>query len=200
MQEVDIEIEGTKPFVFHKFSIEAIQSLTKKKTGSAGNDPEEWKRSFFHQGSQLCVPDSYILAVLRHASVHTKAGRGSIQKTWMSAVSIIDEKIMMNRHIFDNWEDISAESIKDYTDSSKPVYIDVRMVSNPNTKGKNVRYRVCCSPGWTMKFSILVNDDLVSISQTKKVVEDAGLLIGIADARTLGYGRFRLTSFASRKV
>ena len=35
------QIEGTKPFLYHKFNIEEISSLSKVKEGSAGNNPAE---------------------------------------------------------------------------------------------------------------------------------------------------------------
>lgn len=187
-----VKIRGVKPIVFHKFNIEVITSLTKNKSGSAGNNPEEWKKSFYHEDGKIYMPDMYVFSCLKNASVYTKAGRGSIQKTWISAVQINPTKIFLDRQMFDGWENIEPVFIEKYTDPSLPVYIDIRMVSNPNTKGKNVRYRVACSPDWTAEFDITIDDNLISKAQAAKVIEDGGKLQGIADLRTLGYGRYEV--------
>ncbi len=199
MKKVYVEIEGVKPFIFHKFNIEQIQALSKPKTGSAGNDPDEWKRSFFYDDEdKLYIPSNYLFSAFKNGSVHTKVGRGSIQKTWISAVTMDEEKVYFNRTMFKNWQDTTFEEL--ITNSSEPVYIDIRMVSNPNTKGKNVRYRVALSPGWVLKFHMDVDDSLVSMQQTKKIIEDTGKMQGLADGRTLGYGRFKLNEFSHEEL
>jgi len=192
MLTAKIKIKGIKPLVFHKFNIEALTALSKPKSGSSGNNPDEWRNSYFHDNGKLYIPDNYIFAALKNAAVHTKVGRGSIQKTWISAVNVLTSKAYLNREMFDDWEKISDQDVP--TDSSLPVYIDVRMVANPNTKGRNVRYRVACSPGWETEFELLVDDTLISKQHIKKIVEDCGKLQGIAEMRTLGYGRFEVIS------
>jgi len=190
MIRANVTIRGIKPFIFHKFNLESITDTRKPREGSAGNNPNEWRDSFFHRNGQLYMPGTYMFASLRNGAVHTKVGRGTIQKTWISAVTVDDEIIVFNRHMFDNWENIEPENIPQ--DSNLPVYVDIRMVSNPNTKGKNVRYRIAMSPGWECSFSLTIDNSLVSQAQAKKVIEDAGKLQGIADGRTLGYGRFEV--------
>lgn len=193
MKRIKVEIEGIKPFLFHKFNIESIRDMAKVKTGSAGNDPEEWKKSFFHNDGKLYVPGNYIFSTLKKGSFYTKSGRGSIQSTWISAIQVEDEIIFFDREIFKNWEEMPLEEVP--VDPNEKVYVDVRMVANPNTKGRNVRYRVALSPPWKLYFNLILDDSLVSVQQAKKVVQDSGKLVGIADGRTLGYGRFKVNSF-----
>ena len=188
MIKANVEIIGVKPLLLHRFNIETLTALTKAKSGSSGNDPDEWKRSFFHDEGRLYLPGAYFFAAFKNGSVNTKAGRGTIQKTWISAANIMEDKIYLNRNVWDGWESMEFESIP--TNSDNAVYVDVRMVSNPNTKGKNVRYRLALSPGWQCKFTISIDDSLISQSHAKKVIEDTGKLQGIADGRTMGYGRF----------
>lgn len=190
--KVKASIRGIKPFLFHKFNIEALTDTRKPKEGSAGNNAEEWKNSFFHNDGSLYIPSSYIMSALKNGAVNTKAGRGTIQKTWISAINIEEEIVIFNRQMWDGW--INTD-IKDAPkDSSKDVYVDIRMVSNPNTKGKNVRYRLAMSKGWECAFTLEVDESLISFAQVKKVIEDTGKLQGIADGRTLGYGRFEVVS------
>lgn len=198
MQQITVEIEGLRPFLFHKFNIESVTALTKIKTGKAGNDPEEWKEGFFHNDGILYLPCTYIFSALKRASFFTKAGKGSIQNTWVSAVTMEEEIVYFNRKIFDKWEEMTPDEV--IKDSTQPVYIDIRMVQNPNTKGRNIRYRVALSPKWKLKFSFLLDDSLVSVQQAKKVVEDCGKFVGMSDARQLGYGRFKVVSFEHKKL
>lgn len=193
MKKVFVKIIGVKSFLFHKFNIEVLQQLSKVKTGSAGNDPEEWKTSFFHNDGKLYIPSSYINSALKNGSVNTKAGRGTLQKSWISAVQVEEETIYFNREIFPNWEETTIEEAP--KDSTNPVYVDIRMVANPNTKGRNVRYRLALSPGWELNFHLIIDDEILSMAQVKKVIQDTGKLQGIADGRTLGYGRFELDEF-----
>lgn len=193
MKKVFVKITGVKSFLFHKFNIEVLQQLSKVKTGSAGNDPEEWKTSFFHNDGKLYIPSSYINSALKNGSVNTKAGRGTLQKSWISAVQVEEETIYFNREIFPNWEETTIEEAP--KDSTNPVYVDIRMVANPNTKGRNVRYRLALSPGWELNFHLIIDDEILSMAQVKKVIQDTGKLQGIADGRTLGYGRFELDEF-----
>src|SRR5437868_8409266 len=80
-------------------------------------------------------------------------------------------------------------------DSDAPVYLDVQGVRNPSTKSRNIRYRVACSPGWGCAFTILFDKTVVDRNQMRAVLNDAGVLVGIADGRSIGFGRFEVLSF-----
>jgi hypothetical protein len=190
--KANFEIEGVKPMIFHKFNIEALTEVRKPKEGSSGNNPNEWKASFFQNDDVIYIPGAYLFACLKNGAVNTKAGRGTIQKTWISAVTIEDEVIYLDRKLFKGWQDAEIKDVP--TDPNNPVFVDIRMVSNPNTKGKNVRYRLAVSKGWKLKFTLDVDESLISKSQVEKVVQDTGKLQGLCDGRTLGYGRFQVIS------
>lgn len=80
-------------------------------------------------------------------------------------------------------------------DVTKPVYIDVAGVRNPSTKARNVRYRLAASPGWNAIFTILWDKTIINRELMRAVVNDAGTLVGLADGRNVGYGRFEVVSF-----
>ena len=190
MIRAKVTIRGTKPIIFHRFNIEEMRNLSKIKSGSSGNNPEEWRNGFFQEGGRLYMPGIYMQSAFKNGSVHTKVGRGTVQKTWISAVQIEDLKIFFNREMPKDWENISTN---DFTvDVNSPVFLDICMVSNPNTKGRNIRYRIGCSIGWECSFSLLIDDTIISKEIVKKVVSDTGKLQGLADGRTLGYGRFEV--------
>ena len=188
MKKVDVKVKGKRPLLFHAFKVEAISNTSKVKSGSAGNDPEEWKNSVLEMNGQLFLPSSYWQSCMKAACAYTKAGRGSIQKSFIGCTGILTEQSLIDRHLPKGWEKLD---IKDAPkDASLPVYIDIRGVTNPNSKGKNIRYRVACSPGWTTEYSFYFDDKILSQSQIRKVIEDAGKMVGVGSARTLGYGRF----------
>jgi len=192
MKNVHVKVTGTRPILFHAFNVEIVTSLSKVKEGSAGNSPEEWKKTVLEKNGQLFLPGSYWSACLREGSKHTKAGRGTIQKTFMCAVTMKTEIALINRHLPDGWKQMTAETFS--KDSNDPVYLDIRGVMNPNTKGRNVRYRIALSPGWKTEFEFSFDDMIISPSQVKKIVEDSGKMVGIADGRTMNYGRFKVDS------
>lgn len=199
MLKACVEIEGVKkPLLLHRFNMECLTEMKKVKSGSTGNDPEEWKTGFHQRNGKIYVPGAYLFAALKNGSVNTKAGRGTIQKAWISATNILEEEIFTDREMWKGWEDSEQ---KDWpTESDAPVFIDIRMVANPNTKGRNIRYRVGLGIGWKMKFHIEIDDNILSMAQVRKVIEDTGKLQGIADGRTLGNGRFEMKSCEFDKI
>jgi len=82
---------------------------------------------------------------------------------------------------------------------SEPVYLDVRSVRNPSTGARNVRYRVAASPGWKASFTPIWDNTVVDENQLQAVLRDAGQLVGIGDGRSIGFGRFQVSSFEMEK-
>jgi hypothetical protein len=185
-----IEIIGVKPILFHRFNLESLQELAKPKSGSSGNNPDEWRTSFFHDEGRIYIPGSYLVSALKNGAIHTKVGRGTLQKTWMSGVQVEEEKIFVGAQMPEGWEEMETADFP--RDPCLPVFLDIRMVANPNTKGRNIRYRVGCGVGWKMNFTLEVDPSLLSKQHVRKVVEDTGKMQGIADGRTLGFGRFKV--------
>lgn len=77
-------------------------------------------------------------------------------------------------------------------DITAPVYIDVCGVRNPSTKGRNVRYRLAASPGWECVFTIIFDKTVVARHQMISAINDAAVLVGIGDGRSIGNGRFEV--------
>jgi hypothetical protein len=81
------------------------------------------------------------------------------------------------------------------TDPTQLVYLDIRSTRNPSTKGRGVRYRVACCTGWHLAFHCLWDKTVVNRNQFEQVILDAGQMVGLADGRSLGFGRFQLMDF-----
>jgi hypothetical protein len=193
MKGATFTIKGLKPFLFHKFNIEAVTNTKKPKEGSSGNNPSEWKDTVFTEGRRLYIPSFYMQTAITAGGKFVKIGRGTVSKQICSALNILDERLYFNRELPKPIEDMTAEDLG--TDSSKPIYIDIRGVSNPNTKGKNIRYRVALNPGWELTANIEWDDTIISTDQMKASIEALGKLVGLSNGRTIGYGRFEVKEF-----
>jgi len=185
-----VRIKGTKPLLIHVFREDTLSLERRERTGVAGNDPEEWKRTYTaDENKQLYLSPSYIFGCMRVASKHTKDGRSSIQSKLSATLQVLTNRIYFDRYMPDEITQNEQE----------PVYLDVRGVKNPNTHGRNVRYRVALSPGWETEFNILWDNTVVANPLIKTVMSDAGTLVGLADGRSIGFGRFEVISFDVKK-
>lgn len=181
-----VTIEGTRELLQHRFGPEALPLEKQEKTGVAGNDPEEWKKTcMVTADGQLYLEPTYIFSAVRNAAKFTKKGKGSIQADVSATLQVPDKTVLLNRYLP---EDID-------TDKNKDVYIDVCGVRNPSTKARNVRYRLATREGWTCEFHLMWDKTIVSTPQMQAVLNDCGTLVGLADGRSIGYGRFEVKDF-----
>lgn len=193
-----VTIRGTRPFWQHHFGPDAMPLEKQERTGVAGNDPEEWRRtcSVTNDG-QLYFDASYIFGCLKGGAVYTKSGRGNVSAKLAATLQVTDDKVLLDRfwpgfpngHAFDTK---SAEPPP--RDDSQPVYMDVRGVVNPSTKGRNVRYRVSAATGWQATFHVLWDKTIVSRNEMESVLIDSGRLVGVGSGRKIGMGRFEVVS------
>lgn len=188
-----ISIKGTRPILWHKFGPDAIPLEKQERTGVAGHDPEEWKRTVLYtKEGQLYLEPSYVFGCWRDAARYTKKGRGSIQKMVSATLQVVDNRILIDRWIPD-FDGKLPDTLT--TDSDEPVYLSIMGVRNPSTRARNVRYRVAASPGWTTTFQLMWDKTVVPRGQMEAVSIDAGRLVGLADGRSIGLGRFEVVSF-----
>jgi hypothetical protein len=191
-----VAIRGEREILWHAFGMESIPLEKKEKSGVAGNNPDEWRDSVLcTKEGQLYIRHDYVFSCFREAAKNTKKGRGSIQKLVAATLQVMDSIILIeDRFIpgFENGELPDALPINEY---ELPVYLDVRGAVNPTTRGRNVRYRVACSPGWRCSFTIMWEATVVDRGQMQAVAVDAGRLVGLGNGRSIGLGRFEIESF-----
>lgn len=183
LQYAKVKIQGTKPLFINQFTESTLSLERRERTGVAGNDPEEWKRTYSADvNGQLYVNPSYIFGCMREAAKHTKSGRGSIQAKLSATLQVLSDRLYFNRHM----PEVITQN------ENEPVYLDVRSVKNPSTRARNVRYRVALSTAWETEFEIIWDNTLVANHQIEAVLHDAGMLVGLADGRSIGFGRFKV--------
>jgi hypothetical protein len=170
------------------FGPDAMPLEKQERTGVAGNDPEEWKKTvlMLPDSRQLYVKPTYVFGCIRDGAKHTKRGRGTIQSFVAATLQVTDSLIMVDRYV-------PQEPVTQ--DPTAPVYLDIQGVKNPTTKGRNVRYRIAAAPGWVAIFNLEWDKTIVSRGEMEAVVLDAGRFTGIGDGRNVGYGRFSVVSF-----
>ena len=184
-----VEIRGIRPLLWHHFGPEILSAERQERSGSKGNDPQEWKASVLTtSGRHLYLPPDYAFGCIRDAARYSKKGRLTLRDSVAATLRILDDKVLVDRKL--PKEPIPIEP-------TAPVYLDIRCVKNPNTKGRNVRYRIAASPGWSASFQITWDPTIVSRDEMQKILHDAGQLIGIGDGRAIGFGRFEVMSFKS---
>lgn len=183
-----ITIQGTRPILFHRFGPDAIPSTggRRERSGVAGNDPEEWRRSVMVSSDGiLYLEPTYLFGCLRDGAKFTPRKRTSLQPLVTSTLLILDERILLDRSLPDPL----------LPDPELPVYLDIRSVRNPATRARNVRYRVAARPGWRANATIQWDRTIVSREEMQAVAIDAGRLVGLGDGRAIGFGRFEMASF-----
>lgn len=194
-----VTIQGIRPILWHKFGPEALPLEKKEKTGVAGNDPEEWRRTVLvTKEGQLYIEPEYIFATVRNGAKYTKRGRGSIQASVSATLQVLENRILVDRWFpdFPNGKTFNVDEVEPpSTDSDESVYLDIRGVRNPSTKARNVRYRIAASPGWTCTFTLSWDKTIVSRNEMEASVIDSGKLVGVGNGRAIGYGRFDVTQF-----
>ena len=159
----------------------------KAKTGVAGNDPEEWKRTTLATADrQLYLEPAYVFGALRDGAKYTSRKRGTLQPVLASTLQVSDDRILVDRSL------PTGDLTRVETD---PVYLDVRSVRNPSTRARNVRYRVAASPGWKASFTVTGENTLLSENEMRAIARDAGQFVGIGDGRSIGFGRFKISKF-----
>lgn len=188
-----IEVQGIRPLLWHAFGPDAIPLEKGERTGVAGNDPEEWKKTVLATPSrQLYLEATYPFGCMVNGAKSIKKGRGSLQPMVAATLQIVDDTILVDRFIPEAMYERASDF---YNAKHEPVYLDVRGVVNKATKGRNVRYRVAAASGWRLTFGIMWDATMISRGEMQAVARDAGQYAGLGDGRNVGFGRFTIERF-----
>ena len=197
--EAKVSVRGTRPLFWHWFGPDALPLEKQEREGVPGNDPSEWRRTTLcTKDGHLYLEPSYVFGAMRDGSKYTKRGRASIQKNVCATLQCTDNRIFVDRWLpgFPNDHVCDLATVESpEQDPEAMVYLDIRGVRNPSTKGRNVRYRVAASEGWTCEFHLLWDKTIVSRGEMEAVIIDAGKLVGLGNGRAIGMGRFEVLEF-----
>ena len=182
----EVEIRGNRPLLFNTFTLDSIPLVKEEKTGVAGNNPEEWKKTYqVTSERQLYLNSNYVFACIRAGAKYSPKGRGTMEPIVSATLQVADDKVLLNRFL--------PHENELTNDHKKDVYIDIRPVSRRGVK--NIRYRLATSEGWEAKFIIMWENTLINRYQMEAICIDAGAYAGIGDGRKIGFGRFEISNF-----
>lgn len=186
LKKAKVKIKGTRPLLWNAFTEEALSLERKPTEGKAGNNPSEWKQTvLIDPDGKLYIKPTYVFGCLKEGALYTKVGRGTIQRKLTATLLVLDNIIYIENRFLPIEKDLTR-------DPTKPVYLDVSSVRNPNTKGRNLRYRIAASAGWEASYNIQWDSSIVSENQIREVVKDSGILVGLGDGRSIGNGRYEV--------
>lgn len=187
--QAQVLIRGTRPLLWNHLHPSESFGKRRERGGTAGNDPTEWQRNvLITEDRQLYLLPTHIFGCFRDAAKYTKRGKGSLMSPMASTLQVLERRVLINRHL-------PEEPIKTSEDIDQDVYILMSVVKNVATRGHNIRYRVAVAPGWQCSFTLQWDKTIVSRQEMEAVAIDAGRLTGLADGRSIGYGRFEVIEF-----
>ena len=186
-----VRIEGNRPLLWHYFGPDAIPLEKQEKLGVAGNNPEEWRSTCcVTPEGQLFLPNTYLFGCIRDAAPFTDKKR-RFQSEVCSSLQILDTTVLMEDRFLDEATPPLIHASR--MPSMLPdVFIYVCGVRNPATGARNVRYRLAAAPGWQCTFSLMWDISIVSRPLMQSLCIDAGRMVGLGDARRIGFGRFEV--------
>lgn len=189
--QASITIEGTKPLLINTFPIDTLNRI-KQKSGSTGNDESLWKKTVLvKQNRQLYVFGTYLIGSIVGGGKLIKVGRATLSKKVGSTLEILESELDIIDRFLPEEDDLTRST-------NEPVYLDVRSVVNPMTKGRNLRYRIAVKEGWKIKATLIWEDRAISREEIKMCLENGGLFEGIGDGRRIGFGRYIIAEFNNK--
>lgn len=200
---VHVTIRGTRPLWQHGFGPDALPIKPQEKSGVAGNNPEEWRKTcMIDEQGRPYVHDTYLFATIRDGGRYIKSGRSNLVRPIAATLQVLDDPIIITNRSWPGYEDGSQSVPFDPNqvdpppmNLTAPLYLDVRGVRNPSTRSRNIRYRIALTKGWEMSFAIQFDKSIISREQMHSVLIQAGELVGVGSGRAIGKGRFTVVDF-----
>jgi hypothetical protein len=187
MKSFEVKIEGITPYMQHRMDDQKLEEWEKTRHQIIERDDvakEDLLRAEFHSyrdgvKGKYFIPSDQIQGAMINAGALSKSKVGNAKKSMKNIVaamfSINPEKIFL------------ANSYE----------IDKRSAVNRNIKARVI----CIRPRWDKwqaEFTLLIDNDTITESTARQILEDAGNYIGIGSFRPQNngkYGRFKITKF-----
>jgi hypothetical protein len=172
-KRIQVAIKGISPLLMHRFPMEPVQAIEKK----SKEEQAEIAAYRDEDTQELYIPGVAIQRALIAAAVYSKGkGRASLQKPVAASVFVNPDQCGLDT--------------TEYKIDARPVVISA-------TKGRIVRYRPRLD-SWSVSFSLDFDPEMVTETQLRTVVDDAGAKVGLLDFRPERkgpFGRFMVTKW-----
>ncbi len=186
---IDIEITGDEGYgmLLNRFTEEAAEKATRGSTAARRGEPEtEYEQSYnaLYIGTngfagKCIIPGFNLARCLMEGGRWHKQGKKQVttQKSSLvpAAMRILEDEIPIESD--QTWD------------------IDTRPIRNPTTGGRILRSRPRFRT-WKLQFTIRLNEERISESLIRKIIDDAGQCIGLGDFRPDckgPFGTFKVT-------
>ena len=174
----EVQIEGTAPLLFHRWSVEGVDAKAKAAKGSKAKKEDDLESYVYRDGDGLlCLPSEY----LRMSIIGAAKFRQDPRSPRKSAMDLMKAAIV-------GLEPYCSLGVKDWD------FVDKRRVMIQ--RNGITRFRPAMNTGWktTVPIQVLL-PEYVQPSMLNEVIQAAGRLIGVGDFRPT-YGRFQVTNFS----
>jgi hypothetical protein len=173
----EVEITGTAPLLFHRWSCESVAEKAAAAKGSRAKKTDDVESYVYRlENGNIGLPGEY----LRQSIINAARFRQDPRSPRKSAMDLFRAAILIEEELADlgkrNWD-----------------YLDQRRVVVQ--RNGVTRQRPALETGWKATFQVSVLlPHYVSPAVLHDTVTQAGMVIGLADFRP-SYGRFRVTRF-----
>lgn len=174
-----VEITGNAPFLFHRWSNEAVAEKAKAKKNSATKKTDNVESYVYRcDDGTLGIPGEY----LRQSIIGAARFRQDPRSPRKSAMDLFKAGVV-------SLTEIASLGVKDWN------YLDRRRVVVQ--RSAITRERPAIRAGWVIEVVLMVlTPEYISPSDLNATIAEAGRLIGIGDFRPT-YGRFNVTGFVT---
>lgn len=179
MKRIKIEVTGISPLLQHRFPVDDTEPTAKIKNKAANSGDVESCLYRLPDGT-IYQPGIHFIACMKKAGAKFKIpgqGKATYKNLIGSGAVLIDPEAIPHKN--QAWE------------------IDARAIVNPSTKGRNIRKRPCFK-NWVLTFHLEYDEDEISCSDIKAILDYAGRRVGIGDFRPEKggpFGRFLVSEF-----
>ena len=174
-----VRIQGTQDILFHRWDNEVIETKAAAKKGSREKKIENPETYVYRNvKNEICIPGRYIVRAVVEAGRNFQDPRSSrrMAKDLVQAAVMCNEinsPILVHGKAVKKWE---------YEDRQRVVVMRAGIT----------RTRPAFFKGWEAEFNLIsLVPELITPDFLRKLVDNAGLLIGLGDYRPT-YGRFRV--------
>lgn len=177
----EVEITGTAPILFHRWSCEAVAEKAAAKKGSKAKKTDDVESYVYRcEDGTIGIPGQYLI--------------GSITNPKNGAAKYLQDPRSPRKSALDLFKaGVVPLTLLASTGKTAWDYIDQRRVTIQNSG--ITRCRPALNAGWTATFEIQVlTPEYINRQLLLEVLVQAGRLVGIADFRPT-YGRFQITKF-----
>lgn len=185
MKSFNVEIRGITPLLIHRFGEDAESSKKTRRVEVNTRDPREeaTKVAYIAADGTYYFNSFAIPCAMGSAGANHKA-----TGTRKTLRFVVPSAIRM---------DADTVTIMNGSGVAKSFEVDSRPVTIPATKGRVMRHRPRFDQ-WGARFTLHVNDDLLSPDMAHTLLNEAGQSIGIGDFRPEKrgpFGTFRVVKF-----